>query len=76
MPAIFSDNHICEKCGKKFEWTYFKLKCQNINSPNLKVDSIPSGKTLAHDVHQRKQIRMILRLIVLIIILTITFLLV
>jgi len=35
MPIIFTDNHTCERCGKVFEWNYFELIRQNINSPQL-----------------------------------------
>lgn len=53
MPIIFTDNHTCERCGKVFEWNYFELIRQNINSSQLKVEPMPHGKTLAHSCQQR-----------------------
>lgn len=53
MPIKFTDNHTCEKCRKKFEWNYFELKRQNINSSRFEVESIPHDKTLAHGFQQR-----------------------
>ncbi len=53
MAIIFTDNHICEKCGKIFEWNYFKSERQKIDSPQFKVESYPYGKTLVHSFRQR-----------------------
>lgn len=53
MPIIFTDNHTCEKCGKAFEWNYFELIRQNINSPQFVVESMPLEKTIVHICHQR-----------------------
>lgn len=48
MPIKFTDTHICEKCGKTFEWNYFELTRQHIDSPNLTVERIPTDKTLVY----------------------------
>jgi len=53
MPIIFTDNYTCERCGKVFEWNYFELIRQNIDSPKFIVESMPQGKPLAHSCRQR-----------------------
>lgn len=53
MPIKFTDNHTCEKCGKVFEWNYFELIRQNIDSPQFNIELIPQMKTLAHSCHKR-----------------------
>lgn len=52
MPIIYTDSYKCEKCGKRFEWNYFELKRQNIDSPQFEVEYMPHRKTLAHRFHQ------------------------
>lgn len=52
MPIIFTDNQKCEKCSKVFEWNYFELKRQTIDSSQIKMESIPSNRTLAHNFQQ------------------------
>ena len=53
MPIIFTDNHVCEKCGKIFEWNYFKIIRQNIDSPHSEVETMPCGKNLAHSCQNK-----------------------
>ncbi len=53
MPINFTDNHTCEKCGKVFEWNYFELIRQNIDSPQFNIELIPQMKALAHSYHKR-----------------------
>ena len=53
MPIKFTDNHICEKCKKSFEWNYFQLIRQNVGSTTFKVEAMPQGKTLVHNFQQR-----------------------
>lgn len=53
MPIIFTDSHICERCGKVFEWNFFELIHQNIDSPQFIIETIPSGVTLAHGCQQK-----------------------
>ena len=53
MPIIFTDIHTCEKCKNVFEWNYFELIRQNINSKRFKVESMPHGITLVHSCQQR-----------------------
>lgn len=53
MPIIFKDKHTCKKCGKAFEWNYFDLIRQNINSPQIKVETMPHGLILVHSCQQR-----------------------
>lgn len=48
MPIKFSDNHICEKCGKIFEWNYFESVRTRIDSPYFVVEKMPTDKTLVH----------------------------
>lgn len=52
MPIIYTDNYRCEKCGKIFEWNYFELKRQKINSTIFEVETMPHRKTLAHNFNQ------------------------
>lgn len=52
MPIIFADNHRCEKCGKLFEWHYFKLIRHYISSPQFEVVDIPQVKTLVSSCQQ------------------------
>jgi hypothetical protein len=53
MPIIFSDKRICEKCGKIFEWNYFELVRQNIDSPQFVPETMPHRLTLVNSCHQR-----------------------
>lgn len=53
MPIMFTDDHVCEKCGKTFEWNYFELIRQNIDSSQFKVETIPCGKILAHSCQKK-----------------------
>lgn len=52
MPIIFTDKHTCQKCGKVFEWNYFELIHQNIDSPHFTVETVPL-KTLVHSCQQK-----------------------
>ncbi len=66
MPIILTDTHTCEKCRKVFEWNYFEIKRQNINSPEFKPEPIPYHKTWPIIATREMLVFMIFRLIVLI----------
>lgn len=53
MSIKFTDTHICENCGKVFEWNYFELKRQNIDSPQYIFKLMPQERTLAYSCHER-----------------------
>ena len=42
MPILHRGTHICEKCGKEFEWVHFELIRQPITSSMLQVEKIPN----------------------------------
>lgn len=48
MPIKYTDTHVCEKCGKTFEWNYFESVRQHIDSPTLIVEHIPKDITRVH----------------------------
>ena len=52
MPIKLSDTYTCDKCGKIFDWYYFELIRQNINSPQFLVETIPQAKTLVHSCQE------------------------
>lgn len=47
MSIKYTANHICEKCGKKFEWNFYDQRRSHLESESLFVEEIPN-KTLAH----------------------------
>lgn len=47
MPIKYNAEHICEKCGKPFEWNYFDQRRSHLDSKSCFVEEIPN-KTLAH----------------------------
>lgn len=48
MPILFTDTHICENCGKPFEWNYFEMERHPISQKPFPSEAIPSGKLLVH----------------------------
>lgn len=51
MPIIFEATHICEKCGKEFNWCNYDFPRKRTNGIS-EVDDFPNGKNIAHHVHQ------------------------
>lgn len=47
MPIKYIAKHICEKCGKAFEWNLLDQRRTHLESGNCFVEEIPN-KTLAH----------------------------
>ena len=42
MPIIFKSKHICDKCGKEFEWVNFEFVRSKLSSGYFKVEKIPN----------------------------------
>ncbi len=47
MPIKYTSEHICEKCGKLFKWSYFEQIRTRSDSRIHFVEDVPN-KTLAH----------------------------
>lgn len=53
MPITFTGDYVCEKCGEEFEWNYFELIQQNIDSLQFNDECILYKKTLVHSCHEK-----------------------
>ena len=54
MPIKFTNNHVCEKCHKSFEWNYFETKRCKLNSDEAVVEIVPNV-TMAHSFFKNSE---------------------
>ena len=49
MPIKETGTYRCDKCHKRFEWTHFEIKRQQMKKSGFyDVDTLPAGRTLTH----------------------------